>query len=274
MKAWVLLLALWGGPSAAWAGPWSKSAGQLYLKAWEGAYLANGFVGRDGRFQEGADHLSLTSALYGEVGVWDRLQVQAFLPYVIGRNTFDSGNRFLAAGGGDLLLGAQWSPALQLFPAALRLEGKVPLYDVAQPKGYAAAQFPLRGDGQIDLTAWASVGLPPLDLPLYAFVEFGYRLRTEAFIGEGAPSRSFADSLVTNAQVGLTPIGRFVFAANVGGVLPLADDAYTKGYLSLGLSVYAPVWEGLALEANFDALTLAKNSANGLSFGLGVSYAL
>ena len=29
-----------------------------------------------------------------------------------------------------------------------------------------------------------------------------------------------------------------------------------------------------AIEANFDALTLAKNSANGLSFGLGVSYAL
>ena len=133
MRALVLLLGLLFWPSAAWAGPWSKSAGQLYLKAWEGAYLANGFVGRDGRFQEGADHLSLTSALYGEVGVWDHLQVQAFLPYVIGRNTFDSGNRFFAAGGGDLLLGAQWSPQLGVFPAAVRLEGKVPLAAVAQP---------------------------------------------------------------------------------------------------------------------------------------------
>lgn len=269
-----LTLVVVGLPATAQAGPWTKSFGQAYLKVWEGAYLADGFVGRDGRFQPGADHLSLTTAAYGELGLADHLQAQAFLPYVVGRNTFDSGNRFLAAGAGDLLLAVQWDPQLLPIPAALRLEGKIPLYDVARPKGYAAAQFPLRGDGQVDLTWWLSAGHTLRDLPLYGYLELGYRLRTELYVGEGAPSRNFADTVVAQAQVGLTPLGRLVVAGNVGFVAPLADDAYTKGYLSLGLSLYAPVFEGLAVEANLDVLTLATNAANGLSLGLGVSYAL
>lgn len=267
----LVIASLLGGRSAQ-AGPWTKSLGQAYVKVWEGVFLSDSFVGSDGRVQSGTDHVSFTTALYAEVGIWDRLHLQLFVPHVVGRNTFESGSRYLALGGGDLLAGLQWSSPWIPIPHGIRVEAKVPMYDVARVKGFEATRFPARGDGQVDFTLWLTVGGSIPNLPIYLYGEIGHRFRTEVFIGEGA-ERAYQDSFAYQGQIGVTPFAGIVFAGNVTGVQPYAgDDLLTKAYLNLGVSIYAPVWRGLALEANFDGTVYAKNSAPGLSFGGGISY--
>lgn len=265
----VLLVA----PMPATAGPWTKDLGQAYVKLWEGVFLSDSFTGSDGRVQSGARHQSFTTAVYAEVGIWDDLHVQVFVPHVVGRNAFDGGDRYLSLGGGDLSIGAQWSSPWIPIPHGVRVEGKVPLYDVAKVKGFEATRFPVRGDGQVDVTVWLTAGGSIPDLPIYLYGELGHRFRTELFVGEGA-ERSYQDSFVYQAQIGVTPFLGIVFAGNLTGVQSYATDLLTKSYLSLGASIYAPVWKGLALEANFDGTVYARNSAKGASVGFGISYNL
>lgn len=268
--AWSSLMAV---ASTAHAGPWTKSLGHAYVKLSEGFFLSDSFVDPQGQLQQGTDFLGTTTAVYAEVGVYQNLHVQLWLPHVVFRNAFDNGDRFLTAGGGDANLGLQWSPALLPFAHAIRADFKIPLYDIANPRGPERPRFPQRGDGQVDATVWLSAGDSIPGTPVYAFAEIGHRFRTEAFMGEGA-ERSYADSLAFAAQVGVTPLSPFIVAANVSGTVPYVSDDLTKGYLTLGGSIYAPVYEGLALEANLDTIAWARNSSAGLSFGFGVSYAL
>lgn len=257
------------------AGPWTRSLGEAYLKVSGGVFRSNSFVGADGVVVGGADHTSLTAATYAEVGVWDDLHLVAYVPYVVGINTYETSS-FLSAGGGDLIAGAQWSPDWFDFVHALRADVKIPMYDVA-PRPTRSTSHPLFGDGQVDVTLWLSAGrsFALAEVPLYAFAEAGHRFRTEAFVGDGVEGRSFADSLVFNGQLGATFAG-VVFAANVAGVVAYRSetDRLTKSYLNVGGQIYARVYEGLALEASLDGTVWATNSAKGVSIIAGVSYNL
>ncbi|MBW2734108.1 MAG: hypothetical protein JRH20_17100 [Deltaproteobacteria bacterium] len=260
-------------PTPALAGPWTKGPGELYVKLGEGAFLSDSFVGPDGKVVKGTKYAGITTSAYFEVGLIKGLQVQGLLPYTIGINTFDDGVTAIRSGGGDMLVGLQASPPLGL-PLAARLELKIPLYDVGDSPEFFGSRYPAFGDGQIDVTLWLGAG-GSLPGPFYTWGEVGYRFRTEAFIGDGpVDKREFSDSVAWLGQVGWTFYKRMILAVNFIGVMALAgeEDIYTKSYITLGPTVFLPVWRGLAIEAGFDPIVYARNSAPGFSISLGVSY--
>ena len=152
-----------------------------------------------------------------------------------------------------------------------RLELKVPLYDVGGIDGPLAPQFPAFGDGQLDVTFWLSGGYGFQKIPLYLFAEVGYRHRTEHYVGDG-DSRRFGDGMALAFQVGYTIRRRVLIAANVNATVPFTEDAVTKGFVSVGPSLFIPVYKGLGVEARFDPIVWARNSSRGYGFGVGLSY--
>ena len=167
-------------------GPWTKEFGQFYVKLSEGFFVSDSFVNSEGVTQSGASYLGASTSLYFEVGVFTGLQVQGFVPYVISRNTFDDGISALRVGPGDLTAGLQYTPSLALpLPAAVRLDIKVPLYDVGSTSSAFASRFPALGDGQIDMTLWLTAGGTLPIATVFAWAEIGYRFRTEKFVGDG-----------------------------------------------------------------------------------------
>lgn len=260
-------------PAAASAGPWTKDAGGVYAKLSGGAFIAGEYVDPSGAAVTGVDYLGVTTALYVEAGVAEGLQVQLYLPHVVARNSYAAtGDRYLSLGFGDARVGVQYGFPFFDFPLALRIEGKVPLYDVAEPGGLEHGLFPALGDGQVDLDYWLSAGGSLDGLPLYGFVELGYRLRTSIYTGEGAPL-DYGDALLTYAQLGYTVYAGVIVAANAQAVVPFEDDGRTKGYATVGPSIYAPVGAGLALELYYDATIWARAASAGQTVILGVSYA-
>ncbi|MCB9526050.1 MAG: hypothetical protein H6702_22125 [Myxococcales bacterium] len=268
-RAPLALLALLA-PGLAWAGPWTRGPGQAYVKVSESLYTADAFQDASGRVVGGVDYTGWTSALYAEVGVARGLHLQAFLPHSVATNDF-GGAAFRSARLGDARLAAQWSLPWLDFPQAVRAEVKLPLYDAAEPGGLQGASFPLIGDGQVDGRLWISAGGSLPGTPLYGFVELGYEHRTEWAVGDGL-DRRFADGALAFAQVGATVWRGVVLAANAQAVVPLAEDASTKGYATVGPGLFAPVGGGLALEASADFTPWARNSARGTQVSLGVSW--
>ncbi len=262
------LAAALSAPAA--AGPWTRDAGQVYVKVSESLYRADAFQDASGRVVEGVAYTGWSSAVYAEVGVAKGLHLQAFLPHSVATNDFD-GVRFRSARLGDARLAVQWSiPGLD-FPQALRAEVKVPLYDAAEPGGAQAESFPLIGDGQVDARLWISAGASIPHTPLYAFAELGYEHRSEWFVGDGL-DRAFVDGVLAAGQIGATLWRGIVLAANAQAVVPVATDASTKGYATVGPGLFAPVGAGLAVEAGVDFTPWARNSARGTQFSLGLSF--
>ncbi len=253
------------------AGPWTKSPGEIYLKVGEGLFLSDSYRDSNGDVVQGdIGYLGATTSLYFEVGIWRGIHVWGYLPYLIAINNFHKeGHRTLNAGGGDALLGLQYTPPLPLpFPAALKLELKLPFYDV----GGTPPLFPAPGDGQLDVTFWLSVGGSLHPTPLYFFGELGYRHRSEAFIGDGGTAE-FHDGVAFFVSMGYAFGGRYILALNSGGILPFEASQSTKGYVTLGPALYLPITKGLAAEASFDPMIYTnKNTAPGLGFSLGLSF--
>ncbi len=267
-----LLLGLLVAAPGAQAGPWSRSQGKFYLKLEQGFFVANSYVDASGRVVKGTEYLGATTSLYAEVGIWKELHLMTYLPYSIARNTFNDGGSFLNFGGGDAIFGVQYTPPIPMAAkTAVRVEFKVPFYDVAGIEGPLATQFPAFGDGQLDVTFWLSAGYALRRTPLYFVAEVGYRHRTELFVGDG-DTRKFGDGFVWQAQVGYTIKKRVLVSLNFGGLLPFKQDAWTKGYATLGPSLHIPIWKGLAAEARFDPIIWARNSSMGFGFGFGMSY--
>lgn len=257
---------------AAWAGPWTQNQDQYYVKLGETLFVSDAFRDATGRLQTGVDYVGWTSAIYFELGLLDGLHVQGYVPHTAAANTFDNGNRYLSAGGGDMILGVQASvPGVDL-PHGLRLDIKTPLYAISDIQGREAALFPLRGDGQIDTTVWLSVGGSVPQTSIYGFIEGGHRFRSERFTGRST-GVSFNDSLVGFGQVGVDVHAGVLLMANSNLVMPYGDDAVTKGYFTAGPGLYWPVGGGYAIEANWDPILWAVNSAEGYSVSLGLSLA-
>ncbi len=268
----VLLLSL---PASATAGPWSRGWGELYVKLGESLFIASSYVDTSGTVVEGTDYLGATTFLYYEVGLYRGLMVWGYLPYIVAQNSFDDGSRYLQAGGSDALLGLQFSPSKLLkppLPLAVRLEFKVPFYDVGGNSGHLlASRFPAPGDGQLDVTAWLAAGGSLPRHPLYFFAEVGYRHRTEHYVGAG-DTREFGDGITLTAQVGYTLAKRLLIAASVGGIVPFSRDEVTKGYLTVGPVLALLLPHGLSLEATVDPIIWARNASPGVGVSLGLSY--
>ncbi len=259
-------------PSVASAGPWTKAPGEVYVKASELLFRSDTYVAASGERVSGTDYLALTSSLYAEVGLTERLHFQAFFPWAFTRNEFtEIDTRYANVGLGDAIVGLQTTPIKRKIPYALRLEAKLPLYDVAAIDGPEAEMFPALGDGQVDLTGWLSVGGSLYPKPIYFLGEIGWRHRTEIFWGEGS-GMEFGDGLTFNAQVGYTFRERVLVAGNVNGIYSFANDAITQSFVTLGPTVALFLKHGLALEAGASPMVWSRNNSPGTTYSLGVSY--
>ncbi|MEM1348048.1 MAG: hypothetical protein AAGI01_05770 [Myxococcota bacterium] len=263
-------------PERAWAGPWTKEPGRAYVKLSSLNFTSDTFVAPSGDRVQGTDFRARTAALYAEVGVFEGLHVQAFVPYVWATNTFNADTPgqtiYGNLGFGDTIVGVQWTPVKLRLPWAVRLDTKLPLYDVAGIDGPLASSFPVFGDGQVDLTGWLGLGGSIPGLPMYAFAEVGYRHRTELFAGEGN-GRSFGDGVTFFSQVGYTFRDRVLVGASVNGIVPFdTSDGITQGFVTVGPCVAVRVVEQWRVEATYDPMLYARNNSPGPSLSLGVSY--
>ena len=268
------LLLVLAAPAAASAGPWTKGPGEHYAKLSGLFFRSDTFVAPDGSRQQGADYAALSAALYAELGLLEGLHLQAFVPYAWTRNRDDlSGDRFATIGSGDAILGAQWAPPIaQAVPWAVRLEAKAPLYDVGAIGGPLAAEFPALGDGQLDVTGWASVGGSLYPLPIWGFVEAGWRRRTEVYYGEGS-GRAFADGAVARGQLGMFFFDERAFVtATADAVYTPTDDAITMSFVTLSPGFGARLGRGLWLEGGAIPMVWSRNNAPGTTWTLGVSH--
>lgn len=278
-------LALWLLPQPVKAGPWSKSLGEYYTKLSVGGYFAQGFRDASGKFQSGVNYASLSPALYAEAGIFDKLQVSVYAPYLLARSSYDgsaqniangrANNEYVRGSMGDTIAAVQWSSPWFALPHALRVEAKLPLYNVNAPRGAQQANFPAPGDGQLDLTLWASLGKSFESIPVYVFGEIGHQFRTERFFVERPRSANpeYSDSLRWFGQAGLKFLGDKYLMLNFVGVHPYEADDLTKGWMNLGLGVFYPVGKrGFSLEATYDQAIQAVNTAQGKSVGAGVSF--
>ena len=107
--------------------------------------------------------------------------------------------------------------------------------------------------------------------PVYILGEVGYRARTEVFNGRGN-DREFLDSMAFLAQAGWAPVEGVWTVLNVSGVVPLGDDTVTQGFLTVGPGLAVNVWQGLSIEATFDAMLWGRNNSPGPGVSLGLSY--
>lgn len=255
------------------AGPWTQNDGQVYVKLGESVFVSDAFRDTQGRLVEGVDYLGVTSAVYFELGLVDGLHLQAYIPHTAASNTYDTGNQYLSAGGGDMILGLQASvPGVDL-PHGLRVTLKAPLYEVTGIGGREADFFPQRGDGQIDTTVWLTVGTSIPDTSLFGFIEAGHMFRSDRYVG-ASNGVVYNDSLVGFAQVGGAIFSDVLLTVNSALVMPYGTDEVTKGYLTVGPGVYWPIGGGYAIEAGYDPIVWAVNSAEGFGVSLGVSLAV
>ena len=260
-------------PSMALAGPWTKGPGEAYVKFSQLYFGSNTYVDAQGNRVEGADYVATTSSLYAEVGVLEGLHLQTFVPYIFSRNYFEQQEASYAnVGFGDTLFAVQWTPVKTKIPWALKLETKIPMYDLGAVEGPQAIQFPALGDGQVDATLWGGVGASLYPLPIYGLIELGYRHRTALYLGEDN-GRRYKNTAALNGQVGAMFLeDRVIVAANVNGAFALGEDEVTQSFLTVGPSVAVYVWKKFALEATVSPMVYSKNNSPGTTYSLGISY--
>lgn len=275
-----MLVALWTQSAA--AGPWTREPGHWYFKLGQGLFVADGFRDAQGEFNTESAYTGLSSFVYGEVGLLDRLQTQFYVPYTVGINDFDADSpRRLSTScengmlvqttqrrsAGDAIAGLQWTSPWLALPHAVRANAKLPLYDLADPGGRCGDLFPQPGDGQLDASLWLSAGDSLQGAPLFVFGEVGHRFRTEVFFGEDSGQR-VADTFLLFGQLGYRFMEDSFLMLNLNVSVPYTNDLTTRGALSIGPNLFLGLGEGFALETGVDFTPWARNSAQGQASSL------
>jgi hypothetical protein len=289
-KSLLTLLALLGltlaAPSQAQAGAWSKNFGELYTKVGADFYKAARYVDPNtGLEVEGLDFFGQQYSLYAEVGVlpWWPLQVSLLLPLSVGTSRFpdetvfaegDTG-RATSVRLGDMRVQLQTSILRKGFQLSPAFELKIPLYGngkVGSHFGTWSEAFPLPGDGQLDVTGWLFFGGALPKTPMFLQGGAGYRHRSSTFIGWDT-DLDFVDGIPFTATLGVN-IGPVLAMLQVDGIKNVREDEITRENLSVGVGIFASVWRGLAIEGRFAGEVWANNAAQGISFGVGLSWRL
>ncbi len=249
------------------ASPWTKSAGQYYAKVGQSVYQASSHRRGDGVLVDDISYFSTTSFLYAEVGVFDDVHLQTYLPMAYARAS-DGQASVSDVGFQDALLSAQASPIDVGTPTSIRFEAKLPLYGLPDPP-FA----PARGDQQVDLTLWLSAGRGLTQLPLYFYIDAGYRHRTSRTVRENPlPPPDYSDSMVTFATAGYTVAETLDIGLFSSAIIPLSREPFDESYVTVGSSIFFPLNDLVALEADAYMTPYARNSASGWSVAAGVSF--
>lgn len=280
-------LVFWGFISLetpVYAGPWSQGVGNFYVKASQGFLWSKESVDSDGK-PGGGDFFGSMTSLYAEIGLGYGFQAHTFLPFAVFRVNKGPDEFYQLSSPLDAIVGFQWTPPflqrLLTFPIALRFDTKIPMYDTKAMADDPALRrtlpsFPLLGEGQVDFTLWLSVGGSIPKTALYLFAEVGYRFRSELFVDQRIKDfgLEFVDTFVFQSQIGYNFWGYVLLMANFNGAIPLFEDTFrvSKGFVNLGVSLYIPLWRGLALEVNFEQAVWAVAAPPPTSFGFGLSW--
>lgn len=274
MIAWVAAPAL--------AGAWTRDTGELYTKAGAEVYRAFEFVNSGGALvQDDGSYFGQQYSVYAEAGVipggWAQVTVKA--PFVVGTLSAEYEDalgsvplRATTSRLGDLEVGGQ----VRLHPKAplaLAVIGKIPMYgneSVGEDYPTFRELFPKPGDGQVDLTGWVYAGFVPVDR---SFVEVGagYRHRTELFVGWPSTTLTYVDGVVFLAKGGYR-FGKVLPILGIDGLVSVADDPYSREYLSVAATALIDVAEGVAIEPRIAGEPWADKASRGIGGGVGLSY--
>lgn len=258
-------------PSAEAVGPWTKSFGEYYVKVGSNYYRASAYREPSGNLNEDAPYTNFTNYVFGQVGLWDNLHLQFYVPVEYARLDHQETDPGTSFGLGDTLVSIQASPLDLGIPTSIRLEAKLPFYEFDLTPPLA----PAPGDHQVDYTAWLSAGggLHARDIPLYYSADIGYKLRTRttfsSMLNEG---QDLSDAFVSYAQVGYTVAETVDIGLGASATLPFDRDINDESYVTVGPSVYWPVTDWMALELDGYFTPYARNSGDGWAIGTGVSF--
>jgi len=267
--------------NAAHAGAWTRAYGSYYAKAGFDVYIAGNYTIGDRIAGEGQTYFGKQLNLYGEVGVlpWWPVQLVAQLPAVNAGTLHEGAIDFSATSArattvrvGDLRVSLQTAVHPKL-PLAVAIEAKIPCYANGRVGiDYGAAfqeLFPLPGDGQVDLTGWFLAGASIENTPLWNDFAVGYRHRTEWFVG-WSTDVVFVDGIAFGDTFGAT-LGRWTPMLRVDGIVNPKQDDVTRQYLAVAPQLLVDLEHGIALEARVSFDVWARNAAQGIGGGVGVS---
>ena len=252
------------------AAAWAQPAGHTYAKISGIFYNADEIYNDMGRrSQMGIDDDEFDGRqmfLYVEYGLRERLTL---VTQVNAGVLTDEDNfvRMETTGIGDLDLGLKY----QLVDNPFVLS---PMLSIKIPTGYNEDYNPALGTGKFDVSGQLLVSRSLYPLPLYAGVQFGYRLRGGAFSNQW--------SWLT--EVGATPHARVfakVFAAQtstlvssndedigvVGGSTQVSEGDFTNLGVNLAVEIVSGLWLDGLLEKTVDG----ENIGAGMSWGIGLS---
>jgi hypothetical protein len=278
MRLALLLLLL---PSLASANAWTRQAGSHYVSLSANTYRAGSVVDPATGDAVPATYVGRSYGLYGEVGVlpvWP-LMVSASVPLSVGTSHFEDPSFGGKQGSatvvraGDLRVALQGAILHEGPQLAVQFEAKVPLYAngrVGVGFGNLRPWFPRPGDGQVDLTPRVKAGGGIPNTPMFAQGSLGFRFRTPWFVGWTTDTR-FAHGVVFDAQIGAR-FGPLVVIGTADAIVNVQRDDVTRESLTLAVQGLLDLWKGLALEARFAGEPWARNAAQGVTFGLGISW--
>lgn len=262
--------------SAALAGAWTKAPGEVYAKLGADTFVTTRYVAPDIDARK-ASYTGLQLSAYGEVGLVERLQLTAALPFVVGSSvtTVDSAIDTFDVRTTSLSLGDLWvGPQVALLPdrpLSLRLDAKVPLYGlngIGRRDPIYGILYPAPGDGQVDLVPRLAGGLS--HQALFAEAHAGWMFRTG--LGWDDAARSFGDGPVFGVKGGAAASGWLGWLA-FDGQLAVALQDRTRQWLTVSGGGGRRVAGAVSVEARvaYDVWTSAISQ--GVSAGLGLSVA-
>jgi len=276
-----LLIAALLLPATATAGAWTKKLGEHYVRVGADTYRAGAVVDPATGDEIPASFVGRSYSLYGEVGIlppWP-LQLSLYVPLSVGTSHFEDpafvGERGTATvtRAGDLRVTLQAAILHEGPQLAVSVEGKIPMYangNIGGAFGNLRPWFPLPGDGQVDLTPMVRAGGSIPKTPLFAQGAVGFRVRTPWFVGWQTNTR-FAHGVPFEASLG-GRLGPLLLIGQFDGIVNVQRDDVTREGIQLGVTALLDVWKGLAFEARFAGEPWTRNAAQGVTFGLGVSW--
>lgn len=252
---------------AAEASPWTKDAGDYFLQLGHTYYSASEYRDGQGQIQDQADYSSNTTYVYGEVGIWEDVHLQTYLPFVDAR--VQQGDQSVTQRSfGDAEVALQASPLDLDVPTSVRLETRLPLY--SQPDNPRA---PAPGDHQVDLAAYLSAGggLHGRDIPMYFYLDVGYMHRTEWNFDSQLPGIDFSDAVVGRVEAGYNVADTFDIAVGSSAFLPYdRDPGLDEAYITVGPSVFVPVTERFGVDLDAYTTPYSRNAGAGWAVTAGV----
>lgn len=261
------------------AGAWTRAPDSYYAKLGADGYWAMNWdqVGSSATSQD--RFLGQQYGVFAEVGLPTPhpMQISVNAPLSVGTLWFRRVSAGQAAEGsatvtrlGDLRV----MPQVALHrnaPVAAAVEVKLPMYNVdsicaTTPEW--ALLCPRPGDGQLDVTGWLLGGMP-VGSKGFGEAAVGYIHRSG--IGVGGPAAYDPADGVTWLMTGGLRTGRVWWMVKGDGIVTLMDDGLTGHAGRVGPSMMWDAAERWSLEARSQVDVYARNTAQGLSFGVGVS---